>query len=89
MHLLNCFVCIPGSLVVMPGPVVHLHLVHEMEMLQQVAPLPPPAPDGLVTERFVDDSPETSAIHSDPDHHSDVLGEALRVLLGRVYNDHV
>ena len=71
----------------MPGPVVHLDLVHEMEMLQQVASLPPPAPDCLITERFVDDSPETSAIHSDPDHHRDVLGETLRVLLGRVYND--
>ena len=71
----------------MPGPVVHLDLVHEMEMLQQVASLPPPAPDGLITEWFVDDSPETSAIHSDPDHHRDVLGETLRVLLGRVYND--
>ena len=69
----------------MPGPVVHLDLVHEMAMLQQVAPLPPPAPDGLVAEGFVDDATETSSIHSDPDHDRDIFGEALRVLLGRVY----
>ena len=74
---------------VMPGPVIHLDLVHEMEMLQQVASLSPPSPDGLVTEWFVDDASETSTIHSDPNHDSDVLGEALRVLLGRVYKDQV
>ena len=77
----------PWALVVMPGPVVHLDLVHKVEVLQQVTPLPPPAPDGLVAEGFVNDAPETSSIHSDPDHDRDVLGEALSVLLGCVYKD--
>ena len=71
----------------MPGPIIHLDLVHEVEMLQQVTPLPPPAPDGLVTEGFVDDATETSSIHSNPDHDRDVLGEALRVLLRRIYKE--
>ena len=75
---------VPGTLVVVPGPVVHLDLVHEVKMTQQMTSLLPPAPDCLVGEGLVDDPPQTPPVHSDPNHHSHVLGELLGVLLGGV-----
>ena len=48
---------VPGTLVVVPCPVVHLDLVHEVKMTQQMTSLLPPAPDCLVGEGLVDDPP--------------------------------
>ena len=73
----------PWSLVILVLS-VELNFVQYVEVVQQRAALFLPRPDGLVAERFVDESSDTATVDSNAHHDSDVLGEVLRVLLCRI-----
>ena len=74
---------LPGTLVVLVLS-VQLHLVQQVEMVEDGVSGFLPGPNGLVTEGFVYEPSNTATVHCDANHDSHVLGQLLGVLLGRI-----